>query len=87
MPVRPLIMFPDLRLRQAAASVETFGPELETLAADLRDTLVAASAIGLTALHIGVLQRLVVVRMTPDEAVRTYVNPAILWSSPETEAH
>lgn len=77
-------MFPDPRLRKRAAPVEAFGADLEQLAQDLIDTLVAAPAIGLTAPHIGVLQRLVVVRLADDALVRVYVNPEIAWTSPET---
>lgn len=83
-PPRPLVMFPDPRLKQRVAPVEAFGPELERLAQDLIDTLIAAPAIGLTAPHVGVPARLVVVRLADDALVRVYVNPQIVWTSPET---
>jgi peptide deformylase len=87
MPARPLLLYPDPRLRQPAAHVEEFGPGVEALAADLGHTLSAVSAIGLTGPHIGVLRRVIVVRMEPGEALRTCVNPAVLWTSPEMTAH
>ena len=87
MPVRPLVLFPDLRLREAAAAISTFGPEAEGLAQDVVDTLGAVSAIGLTAPHIGVLQRIVAIRLEPGAETRVYVNPAVTWASPETAAH
>ncbi|WP_439573741.1 peptide deformylase [Phreatobacter sp.] len=84
MPARPLVMYPDPRLKAKAAPVEEFGPELEQLAQDLIDTLVAAPAIGLTGPHVGAMQRLVVVRLADDALVRVYVNPQIVWTAPET---
>jgi peptide deformylase len=57
---------------------------LHGLAQDLIDTVVAAPAIGLAACHIGVLQRLVAIRLADDALMRLYVNPEITWTSPET---
>ena len=85
MTVRPLVMFPDPRLRQRADPVEAFDGALQQLAQDLIDTLVAAPAIGLTACHIGVPQRLVAIRLADDALMRLYVNPQILWTSPEVK--
>ncbi|WP_070999433.1 peptide deformylase [Methylobacterium sp. C1] len=87
MPARPLVLFPDPRLTRPAEPVDAFGPSLQALADDVRDTLMAESAIGLTAPHIGVPARLVVVRMSPDESARIYVNPVVSWASPETATH
>ena len=87
MPARPLVLFPDPRLAHPAAPVEAFGPELAALVADIWDTLLEVSAIGLTAPHIGVPVRVVVIRMTPEADRRVYVNPVILWTSPETATH
>jgi peptide deformylase len=87
MPARPLVLFPDPRLSRPAAPVEAFGPDLRALADAVRETLLAANAIGLTAPHIGVPERLVVTRMSPEEGLRVYVNPAILWASSDTATH
>lgn len=87
MPPRPLVLFPDPRLSQSAAPVEAFGADLRVLADDVGETLVAANAIGLTAPHIGISARVVVIRFTPDADRRIYVNPVILWASPETATH
>lgn len=86
-PVLPLVLFPSSLLRQAAMAVDTFGTGLDALASDVRDTLCSVAAIGMTAPHIGVLRRVVVVRMAPLDPVRVFVNPTVLWSSNEEEAH
>lgn len=87
MPARPLVLFPDPHLSRPANPVDDFGPRLGTVADDVRDTLLAVSAIGLTAPHIGVPERVVVIRLSPDEDLRVYVNPEILWASPDTAIH
>ena len=86
MAIRPIVSFPDPRLRMVAEPVVSFDGELQSLAADLLDTMRAAPGIGITAPHLGVLQRLVVLELSPGEA-RTYVNPQLVWSSPETIRH
>jgi peptide deformylase len=87
MPVRPLVRFPDARLRLAAEPVVSFDSDLGNLASDLLDTMQAAPGIGITAPHIGVLKRVVVLQLTTAEAPRTYVNPVITWASVETIRH
>jgi peptide deformylase len=81
MAVRPIVRFPDPRLRQKAAEVLAFDEALKTLAADLLDTMRAAPGVGITGPHIGVMSRVVVIELGGD--VRTYVNPVVEWSSSE----
>lgn len=83
MSARPIVRFPDPRLKLVAEPVTRFGAELRALAADLLDSMRVAPGIGITAPHIGVPTRLVVLELTPGE-VRTYANPELDWVSPET---
>ncbi|HEY5796254.1 MAG TPA: peptide deformylase [Bosea sp. (in: a-proteobacteria)] len=83
MALLPIVRFPDPRLRAVAEPVEFFDADLRRLADDLLETMRAAPGVGITAPHAGVLKRLVVLELTPG-AVRVYVNPKLLWSSPET---
>jgi len=87
MATRPIVRFPDPRLRLTAEPVHTFDEELRTLAQDLIETMRAAPGIGITAPHIGVLERLVVIQLDTDTAPHVYVNPQIVWSSPERIRH
>lgn len=84
--IRPLVKFPDPRLRSVAENIDTFDENLRDLATDLLDTLRAAPGIGITAPHIGELKRLVVLELSAGD-VRTYVNPEIVWSSTDTMSH
>ncbi len=83
MAILPILRFPDPRLRAVAEPVERFGGELRQLAADLLETMRAAPGVGITAPHVGLPLRLVVLELTPGD-VRTYANPQILWASAET---
>ncbi|MFG1424375.1 peptide deformylase [Roseixanthobacter liquoris] len=87
MAVREIVRFPDPRLRQAAAAVTRFDGELAALAQDLLETLRAAPGIGITAPHIGVGLRLVVLELPEDGQVQIYANPRITWSSSERGRH
>ena len=64
-----------------------FDGALRELASDLLETMHAAPGIGITAPHIGVPLRVVVLDLDPIEGARTYVNPEIIWASPEMILH
>ncbi len=87
MPVRPILAYPDPRLRQAAAPVTAFDDALRSLAADLVDTLRDAQALGITAPHVGELMQLMVIKLDETSRARIYVNPHIVSASAETARH
>ena len=64
-----------------------FDGALRELAQDLVETMHAAPGIGITAPHIGILLRVVVLDLDGADGVRTYVNPEIVWASPEMIMH
>jgi peptide deformylase len=61
--VRPIVKYPDARLRAVAAPVTRFDDDLRRLAADLLDTMRDAPGVGITAPHIGVGRRVVVLEL------------------------
>jgi peptide deformylase len=87
MTIRPIIRYPDSRLAVPAQPVTVFDSALRDLASDLLDTMHAAPGIGITAPHIGISQRVVVLDLDALNGARTYVNPEIIWSSPEMILH
>ncbi|MCK1511482.1 peptide deformylase [Bradyrhizobium sp. 190] len=87
MPVRSIIRYPDPRLALPAQPVTVFDDVLRELARDLLETMHAAPGIGITAPHIGISQRVVVLDLDATEGARTYVNPEIIWASPEMILH
>lgn len=87
MPIRPIVRYPGPRLALPAQPVTVFDDALRELARDLLETMRAAPGIGITAPHIGILQRVVVLELDAAAGARTYVNPEIVWASPETIVH
>jgi peptide deformylase len=87
MPLRSILRYPDARLREVARPVETFDDALRGLATDLLDTMRAAPGVGITAPHIGVPLRLVVIELPDAPQPLYFVNPEILESSTETLRH
>lgn len=87
MPVRPIVKYPDQRLSLLAEPVITFDQALRDLAKDLLDTMRGAPGVGITASHIGIAKRLVVLDLSNKAGARTYVNPQVLWASEEKIRH
>jgi peptide deformylase len=87
MTIRPIVRYPDPRLALPAQPVTVFDGALRELAQDLCDTMHAAPGIGITAPHIGVSLRVVVLDLDPVAGARTYVNPEIMWASDDMILH
>ena len=87
MTVRQIVTYPDPRLRAVAAPVMVFDDALRALASDLVETMRAAGGIGITAPHIGIAMRLVVLELSPEEGPAIYINPKIVWASDELIRH
>lgn len=85
MTLRPIVRYPDPRLALHAAPVTVFDDALRILADDLRDTMHAAPGIGITAPHIGIPLRVVVLDL--GDGAKTYVNPEMIWASPDMIMH
>lgn len=83
----PILRYPDPRLKQRCAPVESFDPPLRDLAEGLLQTMRAAPGIGMTAAHVGIARRLVVTELDGPLSTRVYVNPEILWQSDERRMH
>jgi peptide deformylase len=87
MTIRPIVRYPDPRLALPAQPVTVFDDALRELARDLLETMHAAPGIGITAPHIGVSVRLVVLDLDAKDGAQTYVNPEITWVSPQMITH
>jgi len=66
MTVRPILTLENPILRTRAARVRSFTPELQTLVADMVETMHSAPGVGLAAPQIGVSQRVIVVEFTEE---------------------
>lgn len=97
MAIKDILTVEDRRLRLKSKKVSHFGDSLQALVDDMFDTLKAAHGLGLAAPQIGVLQRVFVVEMPPEQdeegvevtPAQRYVlvNPKIVkaWGEAELE--
>ena len=89
MAIRPILCIPDPVLREKSPPVERFDDALRTLVADMFETMYAAPGIGLAAVQVGVLQRVLVIDLQepaeeggePVKDPRVFINPEILEAS------
>jgi len=92
MPLRPILILPDKRLRTTSTPVEKITSELRKLVEDMFETMYEAPGIGLAAIQVGVAQRVVTMdigKKTDEEAKnpRVFINPEIVWSSEEMSTY
>ena len=88
MAIRPILRWPDKRLRTPAGPVDQITDEIRAIWVDMVDTMDAmpGQGIGLAAVQIGVMLRLAVVDVTPDRSRRILMaNPEVLSASEEQE--
>src|ERR1700676_3699854 len=86
MAIRPILILPDPRLRLVCAPVESVDDATRKLMDDMVETMHDAPGIGLAAIQLGVLSRIVVIDLAKkDEAPQPlfFANPQIVWSSEE----
>ena len=88
MTARPILRWPDRRLRTAAADVPEITDAVRAHWADMIDTMEAMPGVGLAAPQIGVMLRLAVVDASDSrgQAVRM-ANPQVLHASAKLREH
>jgi len=74
----------DPILRKVSRPVEEINPRIKTLAKDMIDTLHKADGVGLAAVQVGVLRRIIVVETDPGNPI-VMINPEIIESSGEQD--
>ena len=77
--------YPDAALKMEARPVELFDEQLVKLVERMKRLMVDANGIGLAATQVGVLQRLFVFQVDPDEGPAAVVNPELVDVSEVTE--
>ena len=88
MTVRPILRWPDRRLRSPAADVVEVTDEIRAIWADMVDTMDAMPGVGLAAPQIGAMLRLAVVDVTKDRSRRILLaNPEVIGASEDLRAH
>lgn len=86
MTVRPVVVWPDDRLRQASVPVTQIDDQVRALYRDLCDSMYAENGLGIAALQLGDPRRMFIVEpklagRAPTELPVAFLNPEILETS------
>lgn len=79
--LRPILKFPDPRLKEKSLKVNSFDSSLRELVQDMVETMYAAPGIGLAAPQIGVHQQVIVVDLkagSKDGQLFVAINPEVM---------
>jgi peptide deformylase len=90
MALLPIITLPDPLLRKPSAAVERVDDELRALAESMLETMYEAPGVGLAAVQVGVLRRLIVVDTAGKDEERrplVLINPEILTLGAQMRLH
>jgi peptide deformylase len=91
MPKLPIIKLPDPILREKSLPVETVDESTRALLSDLLETMYAAPGIGLAAVQVGVLRRMLVVDIARGEdepkKPKMLINPEIVFKGDTRRVH
>jgi peptide deformylase len=85
--VREIIIWPDPRLREQAQKVEVVDDSVRALVSDLFETMYAANGVGLAAVQLGDLRRVITIDTSPKQEGQqplALINPVIVWREGET---
>lgn len=88
MPLLNILRYPDPRLHKVAKPVATVDDRIRKLAADMAETMYEAPGIGLAASQVDVHEQVIVIDTSDDRsALRTFINPEIIWASEEMRVY
>jgi peptide deformylase len=83
-----ILRYPDPRLHQVAKPITVFDARLKKLAADMAETMYEAPGVGLAASQVDVHEQLIVIDTSETrDDLRVFINPEILWTSPEKQVY
>ena len=85
-----ILLEPDPILRKKCQPIENVDDELRKLMKDMLETMYTAPGIGLAAIQVGILKRVVVVDISKDDQEKHplfFVNPEITYRSKETSVY
>ena len=90
MAVRPVVIWPDDRLRQVSVAITTVDDSVRALYQDLVDSMYAESGLGIAALQLGDPRRMFIVEpklagRPETEPPVAFLNPEITWVSDEQQ--
>ena len=87
---RKIIIEPDTILRKKSETLEKVDNEIRSLMDDMLETMYAAPGIGLAAVQVGILKRLIVIDISKDKEKKNplfLINPEIVSKSSKTSIY
>jgi peptide deformylase len=88
MPLLNILRYPDPRLHKVAKPVTQFDARIKKLVADMAETMYDAPGIGLAASQVDVHEQVIVIDTSETRTeLRAYINPEIIWASPEMKVY
>ena len=90
MPKRKIVIEPDPILRKKSKNLESVDNNLRKLMDDMLETMYEAPGIGLAAVQIGILKRLIVIDISKGDEKKNplfLINPEITFKSKETSIY
>tara|TARA_R110001599_G_scaffold64023_4_gene179510 strand:- start:196049 stop:196567 length:519 start_codon:yes stop_codon:yes gene_type:complete len=88
MPLLNILRYPDSRLHKIAKPVAKFDARIKKLVDDMAETMYEAPGIGLAASQVDVHEQVIVIDTSETRSdLRAYINPEILWASPEKQIY
>lgn len=79
------IVTDEVFLRKKCKPVENFDSKLHTLLEDMADTMYKTNGVGLAAIQVGVLRRVVVIDVDDENGLIELINPEIIEKSGEQD--
>ena len=90
MALRKILTEPNKILRQKSLAVEKIDEDLQKLMDDMLETMYAAPGIGLAAIQVGVLKRIIVLDIAPKDKPKNpmyFINPEIITKSENSSTY
>ena len=85
MALLPILCYPDSRLTKVARPVAQVDARIQTLVADMLETMYDAKGIGLAATQIDVHERVIVIDVSEErDQPLVLINPELVWTSEAT---
>ena len=87
---RKIVIEPDPILRKESEPIEIVDNDLRKLLDDMLETMYAAPGIGLAAVQVGILKRLIVIDISKDKEKKNplfLINPEIVFKSKNTSIY
>lgn len=85
MAIRTMRLENDEILRKKSKEVEKIDEKIQTLIDDMIETMYKYNGVGLSAVQVGVLKRVVVIDIEDGEGARVFINPKITKTKGEHE--